>query len=142
MSQLINLCLISLTGYEYTEGVVVEISNDANSFALLNFLYDKGENVTVVAEIIDQPTNLLINGTVEPPKKTGFVNITNEDLTSLEFGTYHLMIRVETEQGDLEVTDLVLFYEEMITGFQVKIIYLFKYTYRRHILIFKINVII
>ena len=105
-------------GYEFTDDVVVEISNKADSFSVLNFLYYEGDNLTVVAEIIDY-TNILINGTVDNSTKTGFVKISSSDLSTLEYGAYHLIFRVEGGEDELETTDLVLFYEEAISGFKV-----------------------
>lgn len=96
----------------------MEISNKEDSFAVLNFLYYEGDNLTVVAEIVDY-TNILINGTVDNSTKTGFVTISSSDLSTLEYGAYHLIFRVEGGVDELETTDLVLFYEEAIAGFKV-----------------------
>jgi hypothetical protein len=103
----------------------VEISNKAESFFVLNFLYNEEDNLTVVAEIIDY-TNILINGTVDNSTKTGFVKISSSDLSTLEYGAYHLIFRVEGGEDELETTDLVLFYEEAISGFKVVLFFFIK----------------
>jgi hypothetical protein len=99
-------------GYEFTDDVVVEISNKADSFSVLNFLYYEGDNLTVVAEIIDY-TNILINGTVDNSTKTGFVKISSSDLSTLEYGAYHLIFRVEGDEDELET----YFHNNIISNF-------------------------
>jgi hypothetical protein len=47
----------------------------------------------------------------------------SSDLSTLEYGAYHLIFRVEGDEDELETTDLVLFYEEAISGFKVVVFY-------------------
>ena len=104
------------------EGLTVD--NDSNITirsgfpGSIKFSYDNGTNTTSTI-IIYGENDIIIDGTISETNRTGEVLILPEHLRNITYGSYLLTLTLRGSPNTIETKDMIMFYEEAITGLMV-----------------------
>ncbi|XP_021376367.1 uncharacterized protein LOC110465104 isoform X2 [Mizuhopecten yessoensis] len=110
-----------VSGFETAPGGTNLVTLSAGGTATLNLVYTDGSSPTLSASY--DTSDVVSGGTVDTGAKTATLVIDSTDNTKVpsSFGTYLLTISLTPDSGAQQDKQVVIFYEQAITNFQITV---------------------
>ncbi|XP_060073664.1 uncharacterized protein LOC132553437 [Ylistrum balloti] len=110
-----------IAGFETAPGGTNLVSLQDGASVTISLVYTDGSNPTLGAQY--DTADVVSGGTVDTTGKTASLVIDSSDNTKVpsSFGTYLLTLTLSPDSGAAQDKQIVIFYEQAITGFQVTV---------------------